>query len=85
VPGDLRARLTSPRTIAHLHGAHDEGQALIVDSTRDLPRMADHIPDPGRHRTLFYAYYANRVRGDRAAEEPGAGELEEQPTKEAPL
>ena len=19
--------------------------------------MADHIPDPGRHRTLFYSYY----------------------------
>ena len=30
--------------------------------------MADHIPDPGRHRTLFYAHYANRARGARAKE-----------------
>jgi len=28
-----------------------------------LPRMADHIPDPGKQSTLFYSYYANRVRG----------------------
>ena len=32
--------------------------------------MADHIPDPARHRTLFYAYYANRIRGDRDQEAP---------------
>src|SRR6266540_3981908 len=43
--------------------------------------MADHIPDPGKHRTLFYSYYANRVRGDRAAEEPGEGKVEEEPAK----
>ena len=30
----------------------------------------DHIPDPGRHRTHFYAHYANRVRGERPDEEP---------------
>jgi len=42
--------------------------------------MADHIPDPGKHRTLFYSYYANRVRGD-AAEEPGEGKVEEEPAK----
>jgi len=42
-----------------------------------LARMADHIPDPGKHRTLFYGSYANRVRGDRAAEEPGEGKVEE--------
>jgi hypothetical protein len=29
-------------------------------------RMADHIPDPGKHRTHFYAYYANRARGSSA-------------------
>jgi hypothetical protein len=40
---------------------------------------ADHIPDPGKHRTLFYGYYANRVRGDRAEEEPG--KVEEEPAK----
>jgi len=43
--------------------------------------MADHIPDPGKHRALFYSYYANRVRGDRAAEEPGEGKVEEKPAK----
>ena len=41
----------------------------------------DHIPDPGKHRTLFYSYYANRVRGDRAAEEPREGKVEEEPAK----
>ena len=44
-------------------------------------RMADHIPDPGRHRTLFYAYYANRVRGDRAALESGEPTVEEHPAR----
>jgi hypothetical protein len=52
-----------------------------MDPLEWLARMADHIPDPGRQRTFFYAYYANRARGDRAAEEPGAGELEEQPAR----
>jgi hypothetical protein len=52
-----------------------------MDPLEWLARMADHIPDPGRHRTLFYAFYANRVRGDRAAEKPGAGELDKQPAK----
>ncbi len=28
-------------------------------------------PTPGKHRTLAYGHYANRVRGDRAAKEPG--------------
>jgi hypothetical protein len=28
--------------------------------------MADHIPDPGKHRTLFYSHHANRARGARA-------------------
>ena len=30
---------------------------------------------------LFYSYYANRVRGDRAAEEPGEGKVEGEPAK----
>ena len=30
--------------------------------------MADHIPDPGKHRTLSYGHYANRARGARARE-----------------
>jgi hypothetical protein len=33
-----------------------------------LARLSDHIPDPGKHRTLFYAHYANRARGARAKE-----------------
>ena len=52
-----------------------------MDPLEWLARMADHIPDPGKHRTLFYSYYANRVRGDRAAEEPGEGKVEEEPAK----
>jgi len=52
-----------------------------MDPREWLARMADHIPDPGRQRTLFYAYYANRVRGDRAALEPGEPTVEEQPAK----
>ena len=55
-----------------------------MDPLEWLARMADHIPDQGKHRTLFYAYYANRVRGDRAVEEPGEGKVEEEPAK-APL
>ena len=43
--------------------------------------MADHIPDPGKHRTLFYSYYANRVRGNRAVEEPAEAKVEVEPAK----
>jgi hypothetical protein len=25
-----------------------------LDPLERLPRMSDHIPDPGQHRTLFY-------------------------------
>ena len=35
-----------------------------MDPLEWLARMADHIPDPGKHRTHFYAYYANRARGN---------------------
>jgi hypothetical protein len=52
-----------------------------LDTLEWLARMADHIPDPGRHRTLFYAYYSNRVRGDRDREAPTAKEHEEKPPK----
>ncbi len=37
-----------------------------MDPLEWLARLADHIPDPGRHRTLAYGYYANRARGARA-------------------
>ena len=40
-----------------------------MDPLEWLARLADHIPDPGRHRTHFYAHYANRVRGERPDEE----------------
>jgi hypothetical protein len=43
--------------------------------------MADHVPDPGKHRTLSYSYYANRVRGDRAVEEPAEAKVEAEPAK----
>jgi hypothetical protein len=39
---------------------------VAMDPLEWLARMADHIPDPGRHRTLFYGHYANRARGARA-------------------
>ena len=39
-----------------------------MDPFEWLARMADHIPDSGKHRTLFYSYYANRTRGARAKE-----------------
>ena len=33
-----------------------------------MARTTDHIPDPHRHRTLFYGHYANRARGARGKE-----------------
>jgi hypothetical protein len=36
-----------------------------LDPLEWLARMADHIPDPGQHRTILYGHYANRVRGAR--------------------
>jgi hypothetical protein len=35
-----------------------------MDPLEWLARMSDHIPDPGQHRTLFYAEYSNRVHHD---------------------
>jgi hypothetical protein len=40
-----------------------------MDPLEWLARLADHIPNPGRHRTHFYSHYANRVRGERPQEE----------------
>ena len=42
-----------------------------MDPLEWLARLADHIPDAGKHRTHFYAHYANRVRGERPSEELG--------------
>ena len=49
-----------------------------MDPLEWLARLADHIPDPGKHRTQFYAHYANRVRGERPSEELGRQKHEEQ-------
>ncbi len=47
-----------------------------------LARLADHIPDPGKHRTLAYGHYANRARGARAREKaPLEGAPAEVPKK----
>ena len=53
---------------------------VALDPLEWLARIADHIPDPGKHRTLFYSYYANRARGARAREK----ELLEGAKAEAP-
>ncbi len=41
---------------------------VTMDPLEWLARVADHIPDPGKHRTLSYGHYANRARGARARE-----------------
>ena len=53
---------------------------VALDPLEWLARIADHIPDPGKHRTLFYSYYANRARGAR----PNEKELLEGAKAEAP-
>jgi hypothetical protein len=53
---------------------------VAMDPLEWLARMADHIPDPGKHRTLWYGHYANRARGARAKEK----ELREGAQAEAP-
>ena len=53
-----------------------------MDPLEWLARLADHIPDPGKHRTHLYARYANRVRGERPPEEVTShGDDQEQPKK----
>jgi hypothetical protein len=41
-----------------------------LDPLEWLARMSDHIPDPGRHRTIFYGEYSNRIRGAAHRPEP---------------
>jgi hypothetical protein len=55
-----------------------------MDPLEWLAPLAGHIPDPGRHRTHFYAHCANRVRGERPPEEATNHDEEELPTR-APL
>ena len=38
-----------------------------MDPLEWLARLADHIPDPGKHRVHFYGPYSSRIRGARAA------------------
>ena len=53
-----------------------------MDPLEWLARLADHIPDPGKHLTHSYAHYANRVRGERPPEEVTShGDDQEQPKK----
>ena len=37
----------------------------VMDPLEWLARMADHLPDAGKHRTHFYGFYASRVRASR--------------------
>jgi hypothetical protein len=58
------------------------GQNFVaMDPLEWLARMTNHIPDPGKHRTHFYNYYANRSRGDRSPEEPAEAKVEGEPAK----
>jgi len=36
-----------------------------MDPLEWLARLADHIPDAGKHRTHSYGFYASRVRASR--------------------
>ncbi len=36
-----------------------------MDPLEWLARLADHIPDAGKHRTHFYGFYASRVKAYR--------------------
>jgi hypothetical protein len=41
---------------------------VALDPLEWLARIADHIPDPGKHRRVFYSHHGNRARGTRAKE-----------------
>ena len=49
-----------------------------MDPLEWLARMADHIPDAGKHRTHFYGFYASRVRSSRR--ETNASDVLAEPT-----
>lgn len=50
-----------------------------MDPLEWLARMADHIPDTGKHRTHACGFYASRVRASR--KEPEGSELPEEPVR----
>jgi len=51
-----------------------------MDPLEWLARLADHIPDAGRHRTHFYGFYSSRVRSRRRQTDT-SGVPAEPPTK----
>jgi putative transposase len=52
-----------------------------MDPLEWLARLADHIPDTGKHRTHFYGFYASRVRASRREKEGSELPVEAAPTK----
>ena len=52
-----------------------------MDPLEWLARLADHIPDTGKHRTHFYGFYASRVRASRREKEGSELPAEAAPTK----
>jgi hypothetical protein len=52
-----------------------------MDPLEWLARMADHIPDAGKHRTHFYGFYASRVRASRRETETSDVPAEPAPAK----
>lgn len=37
-------------------------EGVSLDPLEWLARLSDHIPEPRKHRTFFYDYYASRTR-----------------------
>lgn len=56
-----RSRVGQPTRPGSTPGRNFEA----MDPLAWLARLADHIPDPGKHRTHSYAHYAYRVPGQR--------------------
>jgi hypothetical protein len=52
-----------------------------MDPLEWLARMADHIPDAGKHRDHFYGFYASRVRASRREREASDVPAEPAPAK----
>jgi hypothetical protein len=59
--------------------SHLGASFVALDPLEWLAHITDHIPDPGRNRTLFYAHYADRAWGARAKKK-----LLEAPAAEVP-
>jgi hypothetical protein len=54
-----------------------------MDPLEWLARLADHIPDPGRHRTHSCGFYASRVRAGRRKTGAAALPANQPPPREA--